>query len=138
MGLTKAKLRSYLSTLPVKHGEYPPSEDNPNPDPDKYNGYYNKEDKNAIRITKKGLTINKNKEWKLRIRSTIFHEFSHRLNYAYGLIIAEELRAKGIKVDKIENVMPYPNDKYYRPGKKYNTYQDLGAPFEVNAYGKNF
>ena len=136
VGLTKAKLRSYLSTLPVKHGEYPPSEDNPNPDPDKYNGYYNKEDKNAIRITKKGLTINK--EWKLRIRSTIFHEFSHRLNYAYGLMIAEELRAKGIKVDKIGDVMPYPNDKYYRPGKNYNTHQDLGAPFEVNAYGKNF
>ena len=134
--LTTTQLYAFLLKVPVRHGEYPEG------DPDKYNGFYDDADGYGIRLTKRALNT-KDKDWKMRIRSTIFHEMSHFLNFYYGVkdMTPEE-------IDRREKPKyPYPQyeltpgrltDVYVNSKTGRPTFNDLGKEFEIRAYGKDY
>lgn len=112
-GLTTEKLSGILEKVYVQFGGEPQSEG--------MNGFYNPGDINTINMTTRALD-DSHPDWDMRIRSTIFHETAHYLNYLYGKTYGEK---------------PYPNEVYPKSGFNKGSVE-LGKQFEYDAYGKDY
>jgi RHS repeat-associated protein len=126
-GLTTDFLKNnILKNLTVLYGEYP----KPNKE---VNGYFDLKDGYAIRMTKKGLDTSPTAgDWQTRIRSTIYHELSHFLNFLW-------LGKTGIYVyPKYELSDGILTDVYVDPKTHRPTFSDLGKEIEVKLYGKDY
>ena len=128
VGLTEGLLSGILKNTYVKYGGKGGTNER--------NGYYNPGDDNQIYLTSRA--IEKGPEMQMRIRSTIFHELAHYLNYMYGKTLAEGKQSEsGNKVEVDESMKPYPNEVY--PQKGFNAgSEELGKQFEKDAYGKDY